>query len=87
VCVSTTASTLSILARARSKRDSGPAIAVYGGVSKLRVEGNRRAYAKAAGYEIVKEFYDAAVSGADPVSEHASVAASQHNRPSAMIAG
>ena len=27
------------------------------------------AYAKAAGYEIVGEFYDAAVSGADPVSE------------------
>ena len=27
------------------------------------------AYAKAAGYEIVEEFYDAAVSGADPVSE------------------
>ena len=25
------------------------------------------AYAKAAGYEIVEEFYDAAVSGADPV--------------------
>ena len=27
------------------------------------------AYARAAGYEIVGEFYDAAVSGADPVSE------------------
>jgi DNA invertase Pin-like site-specific DNA recombinase len=27
------------------------------------------AYAKAAGYEIVETFYDAAVSGADPVHE------------------
>jgi DNA invertase Pin-like site-specific DNA recombinase len=27
------------------------------------------AYAKAAGYEIVGEFYDAAISGADPVGE------------------
>ena len=32
------------------------------------------AYAKAAGYEIVEEFYDAAVSGADPVSERSGFA-------------
>jgi DNA invertase Pin-like site-specific DNA recombinase len=32
------------------------------------------AYAKAAGYEIVGEFYDAAVSGADPVGERAGFA-------------
>jgi DNA invertase Pin-like site-specific DNA recombinase len=32
------------------------------------------AYAKAAGYEIVGEFYDAAVSGADPVSERSGFA-------------
>ena len=31
-------------------------------------------YAKAAGYEIVEEFYDAAVSGADPVSERSGFA-------------
>ena len=33
------------------------------------------AYAKAAGYEIVDTFYDAAVSGADPVSERSGFAA------------
>ncbi len=33
------------------------------------------AYAKAAGYEIVAEFYDAAVSGADPVGERPGFAA------------
>jgi DNA invertase Pin-like site-specific DNA recombinase len=32
------------------------------------------AYAKAAGYEIVGQFYDAAVSGADPVSERSGFA-------------
>jgi DNA invertase Pin-like site-specific DNA recombinase len=32
------------------------------------------AYAKAAGYEIAEEFYDAAVSGADPVSERSGFA-------------
>jgi DNA invertase Pin-like site-specific DNA recombinase len=32
------------------------------------------AYAKAAGYELVEEFYDAAVSGADPVSERSGFA-------------
>jgi DNA invertase Pin-like site-specific DNA recombinase len=32
------------------------------------------AYAKVAGYEIVAEFYDAAVSGADPVSERSGFA-------------
>ena len=32
------------------------------------------AYAKAAGYEIVETFYDAAVSGADPVSERSGFA-------------
>jgi DNA invertase Pin-like site-specific DNA recombinase len=32
------------------------------------------AYAKAAGYEIIGEFYDAAVSGADPVSERSGFA-------------
>jgi DNA invertase Pin-like site-specific DNA recombinase len=32
------------------------------------------AYAKAAGYDIVGEFYDAAVSGADPVSERSGFA-------------
>jgi DNA invertase Pin-like site-specific DNA recombinase len=32
-------------------------------------------YAKAAGYEIVAEFYDAAVSGADPVGERPGFAA------------
>ena len=33
------------------------------------------AYAKAAGYEIVEQFYDAAVSGADPVSARPGFAA------------
>jgi DNA invertase Pin-like site-specific DNA recombinase len=32
------------------------------------------AYAKTAGYEIVETFYDAAVSGADPVSERSGFA-------------
>jgi DNA invertase Pin-like site-specific DNA recombinase len=32
------------------------------------------AYAKTAGYELVEEFYDAAVSGADPVSERSGFA-------------
>ena len=34
-----------------------------------------QAYAKGAGYEIVAEFYDAAVSGADPVGERPGFAA------------
>jgi DNA invertase Pin-like site-specific DNA recombinase len=43
--------------------------------SDKRQRGAMAAYAKAAGFEIVAEFYDAAVSGADPVSDRPGFAA------------
>ena len=46
-----------------------------GGDSEKRQRAAVEAYAKAAGYEIVETFYDAAVSGADPVHERPGFAA------------
>jgi DNA invertase Pin-like site-specific DNA recombinase len=46
-----------------------------GGDSEKRQRAAVEAYAKAAGYEIAETFYDAAVSGADPVHERPGFAA------------